>query len=302
MSSQLVRPNGHDLFAMAPLALQRLFFTHISSLVGSSHWQHAPRRHILGHRFTFEAQRLYQLKAWPSSSKPKCHNFRSLIPQRSDHNSVCPHPSCANAAAVSRALVSGYARSQHRTWLTATSAMHLLQSEGAWPCPCPIRNRPPKLSPRALNQKQPHTHPTPNLHFDVASHVGASLHRSTSVEELHAVRCASQRQSPHTSSSLFRSKFPEVTPVDDAKANTCDTADLCSNNFVAFCFLFLSTTTNFQKCRNCQAPCGSFCAAALPAPSSSATWTELGQLDNAKMFWCRQKPGPQIFHIFVNLG
>jgi len=37
MSSQLVTPNGYDLFAMAPLALQRLFFTHISSLVGSSH-------------------------------------------------------------------------------------------------------------------------------------------------------------------------------------------------------------------------------------------------------------------------
>ena len=179
MSSQLVTPNGHDLFAMAPFALQRfVFHTHqqsgwifalaactqttyrkhmLSPLgTGCSCKRHSCKHILLGHRFTFEAQRLYQLKAWPSSSKPKCHNFRSLIPQRSDHKSVCQHPSCANAAAVSRALVSGYARSHQRTWLTATSATHLLQSEGAWPCQCPISNQPPKLSPRALNQKQTH--------------------------------------------------------------------------------------------------------------------------------------------------
>ena len=290
------------IFALAACT-QTTYRKHMLSPLGTgcSCKRHSCKHFLLGHRFTFEAQRLYQLKAWPSSSKPKCHNFRSLIPQRSDHKSVCQHPSCANAAAVSRALVSGYARSHQRTWLTATSATHLLQSEGAWPCQCPISNQPPKLSPRALNQKQTHTHPTPNLHFDVASPAGASLHRSTSVEELHAVSCASQRQSPHTPSSLFRSKFPEVTPVDDAKANTCDTAALCSNNFVVFWFLFLSAKTNFQQCRNCQGPCGSFCAAALPAPSGSATWTELGQLDNAKMLQRLLMPpeaGPSNFSHF----
>ena len=110
-----------SICAMVFLPLKHLFFTHISSLVDLRSGSMDTKTTTAGLHISSSATSAHltkgpcQLKARPSSSKPTYHNFRWPIPQKSDHKNVYQYPSCANAAAISKAPFSGYTQCHQLT-------------------------------------------------------------------------------------------------------------------------------------------------------------------------------------------